>query len=647
MDLSSLDPRQTSAEVQGHILAAILIPVTIGILGYCSGLSTSPENARLFLSALAGAQASVLAIVFSVTTIGIQLLSTRYSPRMSSLFTESLIFNYTFGLFVASIALDLILLLAVPESYHLLHTAGIAAASGLSLVVAVTLFTFVKAAIQRGTPDGAVDAFVTEMTPEKYLEELRDAATSQSEVAHPVRPVYNLIMNALSRGERVTAENALEQYGSLVTTVLKQLDDQGVFEKEDRQVVRKLFEPVLSEHLHDIALHAEEKGEVQIVRDAVEWQYKIGKEGLDRSIDTIPRQAKSGLSHVITHSPVESGPLFANNAAWKQIGQLLTDASKGPNPAVTRFILSSIDDDIKLQLWDVEDIRWYANAMTDLYRQMVETHENLLDCFGEDVAEVEMDWSHQDVPDDIEMYEEVTSLYSWKDSFCSTTSQFMRYLVEEGEYPIYGPAGIGKSTCVKHVLEKLENQGRVKTVYINCWQYNTRSSLLTQLLIELGYPAPRKGKPVDELLSKIREWLDKRKNVAVALDEFDQLDERTEVVYDLQLLNREAENRVGIVMISNWDPSSLTLDPRSRSRLNYQTLQFKPYNVGQLREILENRASRAFRSGSVSDEVLNEIAERVAEQSGDCREALEMLLRAGRKADSESCSKISTGLLEL
>lgn len=95
---------------------------------------------------------------------------------------------------------------------------------------------------------------------------------------------------------------------------------------------------------------------------------------------------------------------------------------------------------------------------------------------------------------------------------------------------IHGPAGIGKTTCTKHVFQQLDDQTRVKAIYINCWQYNTRSSLLTELLIKLGYPAPRKGKPVDELLSKIREWLDKSHAAAIALDEFDQLDERTEAV---------------------------------------------------------------------------------------------------------------------
>ncbi len=206
---------------------------------------------------------------------------------------------------------------------------------------------------------------------------------------------------------------------------------------------------------------------------------------------------------------------------------------------------------------------------------------------------------------------------------------------------LYGPAGVGKTTCVKHVFDRLEDNTREKSVYINAWQYNTRSSLLTELLIQLGYPAPRKGKPVDELLSKLKEWLDKNRGIAVAIDEFDQLQEKTEIIYDLQMLNQEGENSLGIVMVSNQPPQKVQLDPRSQSRLNCQTLQFNSYNAPQLQDILSKRVEQAFKPGTVPDEVIEEIAEQVAENSGDCREALETLLRAGRKADSESRSKLT------
>jgi cell division control protein 6 len=108
------------------------------------------------------------------------------------------------------------------------------------------------------------------------------------------------------------------------------------------------------------------------------------------------------------------------------------------------------------------------------------------------------------------------------------------------------------------------------------------------------------------------------------------------------MLNSEAENKVGTVMVSNQHPRQIDLDPRSQSRLNCQTLEFQSYTAPQLEKILRKRVEQAFRPGTVSDKVVESIAERVAEESGDCREALNLLLRAGRKADRSGRSEVST-----
>jgi cell division control protein 6 len=222
--------------------------------------------------------------------------------------------------------------------------------------------------------------------------------------------------------------------------------------------------------------------------------------------------------------------------------------------------------------------------------------------------------------------------------------------VRHGKTPenllVHGPAGVGKTTCIRYVIDKFESETTGKAVYINSWKYNTRSSLLTELLIQLGYPAPRKGKPIDELLSKIREWLDKNRGVAVAIDEFDQLEDPTEVIYDLSMVNEESDNSLGLVMVSNQPPRQVELDPRSRSRLNCQTLEFQPYNTPQLEEILKDRVQQAFRPGTVPNQVIEKTAETVAEQSGDCRTALNTLLQAGRRAEQHGKSQLDVQMLE-
>lgn len=210
---------------------------------------------------------------------------------------------------------------------------------------------------------------------------------------------------------------------------------------------------------------------------------------------------------------------------------------------------------------------------------------------------------------------------------------------------IYGGPGTGKTTCVQHVCTRLEDEASVETVAINCWKYSTRASLLTQLLIELGYPVPRKGKPVDELLNKLREWIDKHHQVVVVLDEFDQHKEQDEVVYNLHELAVETDGSLGLVLISNRSPQYIDLEPRCLSRLGCRSIHFAPYDTEELTRILRQRAQKAFRRNVLEDNVIDFIAENVIQApndgSGDCRRALELLYRTGREADKEHADKVT------
>lgn len=207
---------------------------------------------------------------------------------------------------------------------------------------------------------------------------------------------------------------------------------------------------------------------------------------------------------------------------------------------------------------------------------------------------------------------------------------------------LYGPAGTGKTTLAKHVLQTFADESRVDTVYVNCWQYDTRSSLLPEFMRQLGYPQPRKGYPVDELLEKLQEWIAKNRCVAVVLDEFDRHREQTGIIYDLHQVSAAANNRLGVIFIANKPPTELSLDPRSQSRLNYQSVHFKRYDADDLRTILQERAAAAFRPNGVTEDAITRIANHAAEVNGDCRYAIELLHRAGRISERERADAVTT-----
>lgn len=416
--------------------ATLLLPLIGLVLGYILAPSVEPDNTRFLLSGLAGAQAAVLAIVFSVTVIGIQLTGTRYSPRMVSIFTDSPIFLYTFTLFVVSIGIDFWLLYTVPSSVDRVHTAGVFAASGLSVAVSVTLYVFVKSAVNQSTPEGAIEMFVAGMTTDAYISRVEGTVQDGSEYVHPMHPLYNMTMNALSQGEHVTARKALQEYGDVVRQTLEDVKERDVLSTAERDVGNKLFDPVLTEHLHDIALHAEEHDNAKIIGDAIDIQYDLGKSGLDLSDDRVSRQAEYGLSGVIRDSPVEAGDLIANNNAWNELGNLLVDAAEYPRPKIVWSISGSIEQNVQRQLWKISDIHWYGSAMMDLYRSMEATHEALLDHYENEIAEAEIDWQHDYVPDDIPHREELEAVHRLRKALFDTSTYFLRHAINEGTYPI-------------------------------------------------------------------------------------------------------------------------------------------------------------------------------------------------------------------
>lgn len=213
---------------------------------------------------------------------------------------------------------------------------------------------------------------------------------------------------------------------------------------------------------------------------------------------------------------------------------------------------------------------------------------------------------------------------------------------------LYGKTGSGKTATTRHVLQQLEEfaqekQGNIKTVYMNCRNYNSKYKVLSRILKELqpgkdflGYS----GTFIYEQLTALTE--DSGAAILIALDELDKIKDLDELIYTLTRSNDELKHgSITIIGISNQLNFKDRLDPRTKSSLCEQELLFPPYNAEELKAILKQRIELAFEKGTVEDSAINLAGAIAAQESGDARTAVMLMLRAGEMAEKQNLDKVS------
>ncbi len=205
---------------------------------------------------------------------------------------------------------------------------------------------------------------------------------------------------------------------------------------------------------------------------------------------------------------------------------------------------------------------------------------------------------------------------------------------------ISGSPGIGKTASAKFVFREFENYSGIKTIYMNCWDYNTSNSVLTKIVSDFGMFVQRRGWAKDEIISRLIEALEKsKKSLLVCLDEVDQLVYKDQkVLYDLLRLNQYVKNQIGLIFISNNPHVFANLEARITSSLNLDEVEFKPYTLQEMKNILQERADYGLHS--VEEGVVALASAHALNKNGDVRVGLECLLKAGRLAEEENSDKV-------
>ncbi|MGD6806686.1 MAG: Cdc6/Cdc18 family protein [Candidatus Bathyarchaeia archaeon] len=215
---------------------------------------------------------------------------------------------------------------------------------------------------------------------------------------------------------------------------------------------------------------------------------------------------------------------------------------------------------------------------------------------------------------------------------------------------IYGKTGTGKTAVTKYVLSHLESKAKeygaqVKFCYINCRMTGSEYRVFAALSQSVGLSIPFTGLSVGEVFDRFRSGLDQSRILfIIVLDEVDALikDRGDAFMYELTRINETLKkSKVSIIGISNDLRLKEFLDPRVFSSLSEEELVFRPYDAGELRNILFERSKMAFQDGVLSDSALSISSALAAAEHGDARRALDLLRVAGEVAERQGSKNIT------
>ena len=201
---------------------------------------------------------------------------------------------------------------------------------------------------------------------------------------------------------------------------------------------------------------------------------------------------------------------------------------------------------------------------------------------------------------------------------------------------ITGQPGVGKTAAARHVLREMEEKGLDETtylIYINCWKKDTAYKAILEICNILGYKYTH-DKSTDQLLKEVARIINKKSAVFV-FDEIDKLDESNLLYFLLDDILKKT-----IIMITNEQEFLSSIDKRISSRLSAETMEFKPYNLEETRNILKQRISYAFVKSCWQQDAIEKIVEKTLLLK-DIRQGLFLLRESAMVAESLSSRSIT------
>ncbi len=170
--------------------------------------------------------------------------------------------------------------------------------------------------------------------------------------------------------------------------------------------------------------------------------------------------------------------------------------------------------------------------------------------------------------------------------------------------------------------------------------------ILKRVLQNFTPQFPQRGFSSEELLHILLDQLEsKNLHIILTLDEADVLikAEGSTSLYNLTRIQEERPGRpvrLSLIVIIRELRNLDDLDRSTQSTLQRNVIRLDRYTINQLESILRERVELAFKEGTISEEVVEFVAD-MAAPAGDARYAIELVWRAGKYADTEASREVT------
>ncbi|MDG5761329.1 hypothetical protein QA600_18525 [Natronococcus sp. A-GB1] len=232
-----------------YVVSGVILVAVIGLGQVIQDIPV--ENIRAFLTTLTGIQGGVLALVLTILVVGIQFISWLSSPWLATILLQARIFHFTIGVFIASVSINLGLLLVTPAESAQWMTSSVLLSAGLTLVGFVSLYGLTVFVFEQSTPEGAIDTFQSSMSPLRYVDLAEDESSP-----HPLYPLYTAIVTAVSRKDWETARRGVDSFSQILLDTLAARKEDGELSDLGSDMDATVFMAPVREYVPFLALQA-------------------------------------------------------------------------------------------------------------------------------------------------------------------------------------------------------------------------------------------------------------------------------------------------------------------------------------------------------------------------------------------------------